>query len=190
MNYLAGVPEHDVLYDLNTGDVLDDQETVPTDHHNYGVVTDWQRGLTPQKTERHYVRRTGGNRGGLEERRRTLRVDPVRTDGIRLTAAKASRPAGRRSLLRDLDLCRDDEYKVSPRTYVPLPARSTVARLLRAQNGAFLLDAHSPLCGHADAIPDRRGGCPVATTPIARPRPRRLVADDRPGVWPGLGMRL
>lgn len=41
---LAGVPEHDVLYDPNTGKVLDDQETVPTDHHNYGVVTDWQRG--------------------------------------------------------------------------------------------------------------------------------------------------
>lgn len=41
---LAGVPDHDVLYDPNTGKVLDDQEVVPTDHHNYGVVTDWQRG--------------------------------------------------------------------------------------------------------------------------------------------------
>lgn len=41
---LAGVPEHDVLYDPKSGKVLQDDDVVATDHADYGVVTDWQRG--------------------------------------------------------------------------------------------------------------------------------------------------
>jgi hypothetical protein len=40
---LAAVPEHDRLYDRQ-GRVLDDNETVPTDHAEYGVAPDWERG--------------------------------------------------------------------------------------------------------------------------------------------------
>lgn len=41
---LAGIPKHEVLYEPKSGKVLRDEEVVPTEHADYGVVTDWQRG--------------------------------------------------------------------------------------------------------------------------------------------------
>jgi hypothetical protein len=40
---LANVPEHEKLYNKQ-GHVLDDDEVVRTDHQEFGVVTDWERG--------------------------------------------------------------------------------------------------------------------------------------------------
>lgn len=41
---LGGIPRHEDLYDLSSGRVLHDEETVPTDEHEYGAVTEWERG--------------------------------------------------------------------------------------------------------------------------------------------------
>jgi len=40
---LADVPPHEKLYSKE-GRIMDDNETVPTDHAEYGAVTDWTRG--------------------------------------------------------------------------------------------------------------------------------------------------
>lgn len=40
---LAGIPKKDKLYKKN-GEVVDDNEVVPTDDQEYGAVTDWDRG--------------------------------------------------------------------------------------------------------------------------------------------------
>jgi hypothetical protein len=41
---LAGIPQHEVLYEPGSGRVLQDSDVVPTNHNEYGVVTDWERG--------------------------------------------------------------------------------------------------------------------------------------------------
>jgi hypothetical protein len=41
---LAGIPGHEVLYEPGSGRVLHDSDVVPTNHNEYGVVTDWERG--------------------------------------------------------------------------------------------------------------------------------------------------
>ena len=40
---LADVPAHEKLY-TKDGKVLDDRDVIPTDHAEYGAVTDWTRG--------------------------------------------------------------------------------------------------------------------------------------------------
>jgi len=41
---LADIPEHEKLYDVSDGRVLDDSERVRPDHREFGTVTDWDRG--------------------------------------------------------------------------------------------------------------------------------------------------
>lgn len=40
---LAGIPAHEVVYD-QAGQVLDNNQIVPTNEAQYGSVTDWVRG--------------------------------------------------------------------------------------------------------------------------------------------------
>jgi hypothetical protein len=40
---LAGIPRHEKLY-AKDGRILDDAEVVPTDHAEYGVIPDLERG--------------------------------------------------------------------------------------------------------------------------------------------------
>lgn len=40
---LADIPPNEKLYNKD-GRVLEDNEVVPTDHTEYGAVTDWRRG--------------------------------------------------------------------------------------------------------------------------------------------------
>lgn len=40
---LADIPAHEKLYSKD-GQILDDNQVIPTDHAEYGAVTDWTRG--------------------------------------------------------------------------------------------------------------------------------------------------
>jgi hypothetical protein len=41
---LADIPQHEVLYDPETGRVLKDEEVVKTDEKQLGATEDWDRG--------------------------------------------------------------------------------------------------------------------------------------------------
>jgi|YNPBryBLVA2012_1023415.scaffolds.fasta_scaffold152683_1 hypothetical protein len=41
---LADIPEHEKLYDVRDGQVLEDDQRVRPDHREFGSTPDWERG--------------------------------------------------------------------------------------------------------------------------------------------------